>query len=87
MNEHQRSFLEVKNGLSSSFWFWLRNYLKEQSDECRDAGVNLVPATPQEVIEREQLFGKARALKDLIDEIPNKIKEDFAALEKDKQEE
>ena len=80
MTDKQRQFLEVREGLNTPMWRWLRQYLKEQSDQLRDAGLTLLPNTPGEVIEREQTFGRAKALAELVDQIPNTINEQLKQL-------
>lgn len=83
MNDQARQFLEVKNGLNSPFWKFVRSYLLEQSAQVAKLGVQLIPNNPGEVVEREQLFGKAKALEELADQIPNTISEKMKELEQE----
>jgi hypothetical protein len=84
MDDQARQFLEVKNGLNSPFWKFVRSYLLEQAAQVSELGVQLVPSNQSESIEREQLFGKAKALRELVDQIPNTIDEKMNQLEGDK---
>jgi len=68
-----REMLEVQQGLRSQFARWLIAELKKDAAEVTELAIRMIPATLEDVNEREQLFGKAKALADLVDQIPTKI--------------
>jgi phage terminase Nu1 subunit (DNA packaging protein) len=86
MTDEARQFLEVKSGLHSAFWRWTRAYIQEQSVQLAEQALDLIPKTLEEQIEREQTIGRAKALRELVDQIPNTINEKLKELgEQDEQ--
>lgn len=80
MTDKQREFQAVREGLNSPFWRWVREHLKQNSAEYASIGVGMLPDSPAAMVEREQIFGKAKALTELVDQIPNTINEQFKRL-------
>ena len=80
MTDKQRQFLEVREGLKTPFWRWLQQHLREHAAHHRDTGLSTFPNSAGEVIEREQNFGRAKALAELLDQIPNTINEELKQL-------
>jgi hypothetical protein len=80
MNDEQRRFLAIKEGLNSPFWAWLKIYLNEQANQVMALGVNIIPSNQFELTEREQLFGKAKILNELVEQIPSLIESTMKEL-------
>lgn len=81
MNEPQRQMLEVKSGLNSPFWKWLAIYLREEAGRTSTRALTYIPGTLVEMVEREQDFGRAKALAELVEQIPQIINDKIVELE------
>lgn len=68
-----REMMEVNEGQRGLFARWLIAELKKDAAEVMESAVRFIPASLEDQIEREQNFGKAKALADLVDQIPTKI--------------
>lgn len=80
-----RYLVEVRSGLKTPFWSWQKKLLTETADKIlKNAALN-VPRTPEEVVIREQDFGRARALLDLLDQIPNTIEMEIQETKQNEQ--
>lgn len=71
----QREAIELRSGLQGSFGRWLMARLKQQSQEIIQNAVEFVPTTLGEMNDREQNFGRGKALAELVEQIPNTINE------------
>lgn len=81
-----REFVEIQSGLRGPFGKWLMQYLKAQGTDIQSTACSLVPQTLGEQIEREQSFGRAKALLELVDQIPNTIDETLKKLKEQEHE-
>lgn len=77
-----RDMLEVSQAWKGPLGNWLRSYLKTESESVLANATRLIPKDLEETNERERNFGKGLALVDLLDQIPNQIKDELTNLEK-----
>ncbi len=79
MNYREMQF--VAEGLQTPFWKYVQALGAETAKAKLEDGVSIIPATLGESNEREQLFGASKAITELLERIPSKIKDELKQLE------
>lgn len=77
-----REMIEVSTQWNGPLGKWLRETIKEMSEETLAGAVRSIPKDMEQMNEREQNFGRGLALADLLSQIPHKIKDTMKELEK-----
>ena len=80
-----RDMMEVASAWNGPFGKWFRGTLAADSKSVIDQAVRIIPANIEETNERERNFGKGLALAELLDQIPQKIKDEIKELEQKEQ--
>lgn len=75
MKPTRREVLALEDEWNGNFGRFLKQLLTEYAEGAKEDGSKLIPTSKYEMIEREQIFGKARAFTELLEIIPQKIKE------------
>lgn len=71
----KRQLMEIEETLRGPTGQWLFDYLKQIKIEKVDTTISFIPANMSEMNEREQKFGEIKCLIDLLEQIPQLIKE------------
>lgn len=77
--------MEVASAWNGPFGKWFREKLKAESESTISTAIRLIPKDLEETNERERNFGKGLALADILDQIPQMIKDEMKELEKKEQ--
>lgn len=71
----EREAIELRAGLQGPFGRWVLTLLKERGLDIVTQAVEFVPTSLGEMNDREQNFGRGKALIELANQIPNIIDE------------
>jgi hypothetical protein len=71
----KREAIELREGLRGPFGRWILEKLRKDGEKLRDEVIEFVPTNMGELNDREQNFGRAKALLELVNGIPTLIEE------------
>lgn len=75
MKPTRKEVLELEDAWRGNFGRFLRALLIDHQQSAQEEGAMMMPASQYEMTEREQTFGKSKAFKELLEIIPQKLKE------------